>query len=57
MNVDSNLNIIFAFKDLDERPKTIEDFAIYAKKTTNYKGNSAELEAKVNLIKTLLEVI
>ena len=43
-------------KVLDEKPKTIEEFATYAKKTTSYKTNLQNLEAKVNLIKSLLEV-
>lgn len=42
--------------ELKERPKSIEEFAKYAKKTSKYKSNSGLYESKINAIKALLDV-
>lgn len=44
-------------KDLNEKPKSIEDFAKFAKFVSKYKDGMSQYEAKINGIKSLLEII
>lgn len=43
-------------KELNNKPKSIEEFADFAKKATKHKTNVATYEAKTNLIKAQLDV-
>jgi hypothetical protein len=44
-------------KDLNEKPKSIEHFAKFAKFVSKYKEGMSQYETKINSIKSLLEII
>ena len=43
--------------ELKDQPKTIEDFANYAKKVMKYKNNMGSYETRINIIKAFTDVI
>jgi hypothetical protein len=43
-------------REIEERPKSIEDFARYAKKAFKYKSDISFYETKTNLVKSLIDV-
>lgn len=43
--------------ELTEKPKTIEEFAYYAKKVIRHKDNMSEYETQMNMIKALTDVV
>lgn len=45
------------FKEIEDKPKSIEDFARYAKKASLYKTDIIKYEAEIALIKSLNEVL
>lgn len=55
-NFKNNLNK-FLLKEIEDKPKSIEDFARYAKKASKYKTDIHLYEKKINLVKSLTEVL